>query len=123
MNAEPRRINFGSIATISIRTPLPMPRRWWVFGAVALPREDDVPRVLPLIGAAADGYMIKQINARGDRAIHAAAGSFILLRLFAPLGPTQSEDAARLRATRLTPAAGRPDNGRPPGRAANGMTR
>ena len=38
----------------------------------ALLREGDDLHVMPLIGPDAGGYLIKQINARGDRAIHAA---------------------------------------------------
>jgi hypothetical protein len=72
---------------------------------VALLRKSDDLHVTPLIGAEAGGYLIKQINARGDRAIHAAdffrlngvddsqeifsegewseaTGSFVLSRLF-----------------------------------------
>jgi hypothetical protein len=72
---------------------------------VALLRDGDDLHVIPLIGAEAGGYLIKQINARGDRAIHAAdffrlngvddaceilregewsaaTGSFVLSRLF-----------------------------------------
>jgi hypothetical protein len=78
---------------------------------VALLRKGDDLHVTPLIGAEAGGYLIKQINARGDRAIHAAdffrlngvddgreifcegewsaaTGSFVLLRLFAQLSLT-----------------------------------
>ena len=42
------------------------------FGSVALLRKDDDLHIMPLIGPDAGGYLIKQINARGDRAIHAA---------------------------------------------------
>ncbi len=74
---------------------------------VALLRQGDDLHVTPLIGPEAGGYLIKQINARGDRAIHAAdffrlhgvddsreifcegewsvaTGSFIVIGLFAP---------------------------------------
>jgi len=78
---------------------------------VALLRKGEDLHVTPLIDAEAGGYLIKQINARGDRAIHAAdffrlngvddaleifcegewseaTGSFILSRLFEQSSPT-----------------------------------
>ena len=42
------------------------------FGAVALLRKDDDLHIMPLIGPDAGGYLIKQINARGDPAMRAA---------------------------------------------------
>jgi hypothetical protein len=39
---------------------------------VALLRRGDDLHVAPLIGPGGGGYLVKQINARGDRAIHAA---------------------------------------------------
>lgn len=41
-------------------------------GSVALLREKDDLLILPLVSAEAGGFFVKQINARGDRAIHAA---------------------------------------------------
>ncbi len=40
--------------------------------SVALLRKGGDLHVAPLVGAGAGGYLIKQVNARGDRAIHAA---------------------------------------------------
>lgn len=39
---------------------------------VALLREGDDLLILPICGAEAGGFLVKQVNARGDRAIHAA---------------------------------------------------
>jgi hypothetical protein len=41
-------------------------------GNVALLREGDDLLVLPIFSAEAGGFLVKQVNARGDRAIHAA---------------------------------------------------
>jgi hypothetical protein len=41
-------------------------------GSVALLRENDDLLILPVLGRAAGGFYVKQINARGDRAVHAA---------------------------------------------------
>ncbi|WP_051335623.1 hypothetical protein [Methylocapsa acidiphila] len=41
-------------------------------GNVILLREGGDLLVLPLVSAAAGGFLVKQVNARGDRAIHAA---------------------------------------------------
>ena len=107
MSAEPRRIHFrlhrdhlyiNAAAYVAHAADL---------GAVALLRNGDDLHIMPLIGPDAGGYLIKQINARGDRAIHAAdffrlhgideareifcagewsaaTGSFIVMRLFEP---------------------------------------
>ena len=40
--------------------------------SVALLRDGDDLLILPVITAEAGGFLIKQVNARGDRAIHAA---------------------------------------------------
>lgn len=40
--------------------------------AVALLRDEDDLLILPVTGAGSGGFYIKQVNARGDRAIHAA---------------------------------------------------
>lgn len=40
--------------------------------AVALLRDQDDLLILPVTGAGFGGFYIKQVNARGDRAIHAA---------------------------------------------------
>ncbi len=41
-------------------------------GSVALLRENDDLLILPVLGRDAGGFYVKQINARGDRAVHAA---------------------------------------------------
>jgi hypothetical protein len=41
-------------------------------GNVALLREGEDLLILPIVSAAAGGFLVKQVNARGDRAIHAA---------------------------------------------------
>ncbi|WOJ90680.1 hypothetical protein RZS28_05145 [Methylocapsa polymorpha] len=41
-------------------------------GNVALLREGDDLWILPIFSAEAGGFLVKQVNARGDRAIHAA---------------------------------------------------
>jgi hypothetical protein len=41
-------------------------------GSVALVREDDDLLIFPIASVEAGGFFIKQVNARGDRAIHAA---------------------------------------------------
>ncbi len=41
-------------------------------GSVALLRENDDLLILPVHGKDAGGFYVKQINARGDRAVHAA---------------------------------------------------
>lgn len=40
--------------------------------SVALLRDNDDLLVLPVVTAEAGGFLVKQVNARGDRAIHAA---------------------------------------------------
>lgn len=40
--------------------------------SVALVREADDLLILPIVTAEAGGFLVKQVNARGDRAIHAA---------------------------------------------------
>jgi hypothetical protein len=40
--------------------------------SVALVRESDDLLILPIVTAEAGGFLVKQVNARGDRAIHAA---------------------------------------------------
>jgi hypothetical protein len=40
--------------------------------SVALVREADNLMILPIVTAEAGGFLVKQVNARGDRAIHAA---------------------------------------------------
>lgn len=72
MSAEQRRIMFRLH-----RDHLYLPAAAYAaqmadFGSVALLRKDDDLHIMPLIGPDAGGYLIKQINARGDRAIHAA---------------------------------------------------
>ena len=39
---------------------------------VALLRDGNNLLILPIVGAEAGGFFVKQVNARGDRAIHAA---------------------------------------------------
>ena len=41
-------------------------------GSVALLREGDDLLILPIVTVEAGGFLVKQVNARGDRAIHAA---------------------------------------------------
>ncbi len=41
-------------------------------GSVALLREGDDLLILPIVTTEAGGFLVKQVNARGDRAIHAA---------------------------------------------------
>lgn len=41
-------------------------------GSVALLRENDDLLILPVLGRDAGGFYVKQVNARGDRAVHAA---------------------------------------------------
>jgi len=41
-------------------------------GCVALLRDNDDLLILPVLGKDAGGFYVKQVNARGDRAIHAA---------------------------------------------------
>jgi|SRR5450755_3457610 hypothetical protein len=111
MNAEPRRIIFRLHRDHLYLHAAAYAAQMADFRTVALLRKHDDLHIMPLIGADAGGYLIKQINARGDRAIHAAdffrlngvddareiycegewspaAGSFVLLRLFASLSPT-----------------------------------
>jgi hypothetical protein len=40
--------------------------------SVALVRESNDLLILPIVTAEAGGFLVKQVNARGDRAIHAA---------------------------------------------------
>ncbi len=39
---------------------------------IALLRDGDDLLIMPIFNAAAGGFLVKQVNARGDRAIHAA---------------------------------------------------
>lgn len=41
-------------------------------GSVALLRQGDDLLILPIANASGGGFLVKQVNARGDRAIHAA---------------------------------------------------
>ncbi len=41
-------------------------------GNVALLRENDDLLILPVLGKGSGGFYVKQVNARGDRAVHAA---------------------------------------------------
>ena len=107
MSAEPRRIIFRLHRDHLYLHAAAYVAQMADFRTVALLRKDDDLHVMPLIGPDAGGYLIKQINARGDRAIHAAdffrlngvddareiycegewsagMGGYVLSRLFAP---------------------------------------
>jgi hypothetical protein len=47
-------------------------RHFALVASVALLRECDNLLVLPILGRESGGFYVKQVNARGDRAIHAA---------------------------------------------------